>query len=344
MDFSLTEEQELIRDTAQRLLAQHCPASLLRVHADDRAAARPLWDQLRGYSALGGGDCTDLCLFLSELGRVSAPGPFFATTALAIPVVGALGTAAPAGLLDALLSGETTATVAICGADGRWTPNPSSTKYFVVDADIADTVIVINAGWTVRCLAVADVALTSMESADSTRRMFALDVPTVTDDDTEQREPARLDAATARVWLARVYVCAAADLVGTARRLFDMALSYAAERVQFDRPIGSFQAIQHKLAEMSLVLERATAAVQYAAMTVDGPADDATRARAAHSAKAAADTAAQRILKDSIQIHGGVGYTWEHDLQLYLRRATVGATQFGTTSWHHDRIADLLIT
>ena len=104
-------------------------------------------------------------------------------------------------------------------------------------------------------------------------------------------------------------------MVGTARRIFDMALAYAKEREQFDVPIGSFQAIQHKLADMSLALERATAAVHYAAMTVD--ADDPDRAKACHVAKAAAGEAARRILKDGIQIHGGIGYTWEHDLHLY---------------------------
>ena len=130
-------------------------------------------------------------------------------------------------------------------------------------------------------------------------------------------------------------------MVGTARRIFTMALEYAKERHQFGVPIGSFQAIQHKLAEMSLALERATAAVHYAAMSVD--ADDANRAQACHVAKAAAGEAARRILKDGIQIHGGIGYTWEHDLHLFLRRATADEYLLGTTGWHLDRLADLLI-
>jgi alkylation response protein AidB-like acyl-CoA dehydrogenase len=155
----------------------------------------------------------------------------------------------------------------------------------------------------------------------------------------------------------------AAETVGVARRCFDMALAYAKERVQFGVPIGSFQAIQHKLADMSLLVERATAAVHYAAMTVDateqgaqqvGGADArdlhalahspsvSDRARAAHVAKAAAGEAARRNLKDSMQIHGGIGYTWEHDLHLFLRRATASEYLFGTTGHHHDRIADLL--
>jgi alkylation response protein AidB-like acyl-CoA dehydrogenase len=92
---------------------------------------------------------------------------------------------------------------------------------------------------------------------------------------------------------------------------------------------------------MSLVLERAAAAVQYAAMMVD--AADAERTKACHVAKAAAGGAARRILKDGIQIHGGIGYTWEHDLHLFLRRATADEVLFGSTGWHHDRLADLLM-
>jgi alkylation response protein AidB-like acyl-CoA dehydrogenase len=129
-------------------------------------------------------------------------------------------------------------------------------------------------------------------------------------------------------------------MTGTARRIFTMALQYAKERYQFDVPIGSFQAIQHKLAEMSLALERATAAVQYASMTVDAQAPD--RTRVCHVAKAAAGEAARRIVKDGIQIHGGIGYTWEHDLHLFLRRATADEYLLGTTGWHHDQLATSL--
>jgi alkylation response protein AidB-like acyl-CoA dehydrogenase len=141
--------------------------------------------------------------------------------------------------------------------------------------------------------------------------------------------------------LERATVALAAEMVGTARRLLEMSLTYAKERTQFDVPIGSFQAIQHKLADMSLDVERAWGAVYYAAMTVD--ADDDDRHRAAHVAKAAAGEAAKRNAKDGIQIHGGIGFTWEHDLHLFLRRAFTAEALLGSTGWHHDRLADLLI-
>jgi alkylation response protein AidB-like acyl-CoA dehydrogenase len=174
-----------------------------------------------------------------------------------------------------------------------------------------------------------------VSTVDFSRRVFQLD----TDGLAVPGSP--LDAGRYDAWRDRAYVSIAAEMVGTARRIFDMSLAYAKEREQFDRPIGSFQAIQHKLADMSLALERSTSAVQYAAMTCDAATAD--RALVCHSAKAAAGEAARRILKDGAQIHGGIGYTWEHDLHLYLRRATTDEDMLGTTSWHLDRIADLLI-
>ena len=142
--------------------------------------------------------------------------------------------------------------------------------------------------------------------------------------------------------LERATVALAAEMVGTARRLFDMTLAYAKEREQFDVPIGSFQAIQHKLADMRTRSRTGDQrAVYYAAMAID--ADDADRHRATHVAKAAAGDAATRAAKDGIQIHGGIGYTWEHDLHLLhpprLRLRGAGSAR---RDWHHDRLADLL--
>jgi alkylation response protein AidB-like acyl-CoA dehydrogenase len=171
-------------------------------------------------------------------------------------------------------------------------------------------------------------------TADFSRRVFTLPVAAV------DGEGHAIEVPQLQAWTDRATTAYAAETVGVARRCFDMALAYAKERVQFDVPIGSFQAIQHKLAEMSLLVERATAAVHYAAMAVD--ADDPDRTRAAHVAKAASGEAARRCLRDSMQIHGGIGYTWEHDLQLFLRRATASEYLFGPTGWHQDRIADLL--
>jgi len=309
VDFSLTPDQELLRDTSRKLLERECPPALVRAHIDDPSAYEPLWRHLAEYTALGTGPAADLCLFLEETGYAAAPGPFLATTGYAA------------------LTGDDTATgtVALVG---------DSTHPFVLEADRVERIAVVSPGPRLAVLDVADVMpLRFVATVDFSRRLFALDLSHLT------AQPLAADVYAG--WRERAYACMAAEMIGTARRIFDMTLSYAKERKQFDAPIGSFQAIQHKLADMSLALERATAAVHYAAMTIDG--DDPERARACHVAKAAAGEAARRILKDGIQIHGGIGYTWEHDLHLYLRRATADEYLFGTTGWHLDRLADLLI-
>jgi alkylation response protein AidB-like acyl-CoA dehydrogenase len=141
--------------------------------------------------------------------------------------------------------------------------------------------------------------------------------------------------------LERAYVALAAEMLGTARWLLEATLAYAKSREQFGRPIGTFQAIQHKLANMALACERAWSAVYYAAMAIDS--GDPDRHRAAHVAKAAAGAAAKLAAKDGIQVHGGIGYTWEHDLQLFIRRAYASEHLLGTSGWHHDRLGELLV-
>jgi alkylation response protein AidB-like acyl-CoA dehydrogenase len=330
MDFAFTEEQELLRDTARALLTNECTPSVLRAHIDDPSAVDALTAQLRDFAALGGSSCGDLFVFAEELGYVAAPGPFFPTVALAAPVLAAAGD----DLLTAVLGGTATATVALAGTDGVWRPNTDDVKTFVPDADRVDWIVVVDAGPTVRVVAPGDATLRPVSTVDFSRRMFEVDAGSA--GTATAVDPAALDAA-----LERTTAALAAEMVGTARRLFDMALAYAKERIQFDVPIGSFQAIQHKLADCSLAVERATAAAQYASMTLD--ADDAERHRAVHVAKAAAGSAVTRAAKDAAQVHGGIGYTWEHDLHLYLRHAYGSEHWMGTTDWHHDRLADLLL-
>ena len=133
----------------------------------------------------------------------------------------------------------------------------------------------------------------------------------------------------------------AAEMLGTARWLLESTLAYAKSREQFGRPIGAFQALQHKLANVALAFERAWSAVYYAAMTIDS--GDPDRHRAAHVAKAAAGAAATLAAKEGIQVHGGIGYTWEHDLHLFIRRAYACEHLLGTSGWHHDRLGELLV-
>ena len=308
MDFSLTDDQELLQETAHKLLERECPPALVRAHIEDPSVYTVLWRHLSEYTALGAGPAADLCLFLEETGFAAAPGPFLATTTYAS------------------LTGDVDVpgTVALLG---------DATHPFVLELDRVERVAVVTPGPRLAVLEVADVAGRFISSVDFSRRLFQIDPP-----DTAGTP---LDDEALTRWRDRAHASLAAEMVGTTRRIFEMSLAYAKERKQFDVPIGSFQAIQHKLADMSLALERATAAVQYAAMTIDA-ADD-QRVRACHAAKAAAGEAARRIVKDGAQIHGGIGYTWEHDLHLYLRRATADEYLLGSTGWHLDRIAALLI-
>jgi len=332
MDFSLSDDQQLLRDTARNLLAKECPTTLLRAHIGDPAAADPLWEHLRDFAALGTGQCADLCLFLEQVGYVAAPGVFFPSVALAAPILAAVGD----DHLDAVVDGEATATVALAGADGIWTTNTEPTKTFVPEADRVDWIVVVDAGPAVRVIAASDARLREVGTADFSRRMFEV----TADAGAGTATVLDLDENALAAALERTTVALAAEMVGTARRLFDMTLAYAKERIQFDVPIGSFQAIQHKLADTSLAVERATAAVQYASMTLD--ADDGERHRAVHVAKAAAGAAATRAAKDGHQVFGGIGYTWEHDLHLFTRHAYGSEHWMGTTDWHHDRLAELL--
>jgi alkylation response protein AidB-like acyl-CoA dehydrogenase len=312
MDFTISDEQELLRDTARSLLTKHCPPSLVRAHIDDPTAADTLWPLLEEWTVLGDGPLVDLCLFLEECGAVLLPGPFLATV-----------------LARRLVPDVGTASVAMAGRDGHWLPNDDATKLFVLEADRVDRVIAV---WSSGVSTATVTAMRQIGSVDWSRRFFEVDL----------RPSTNVGMASYPIddWLERAYVAVAAESLGTARWLLKTTIEYAKQRVQFDVPIGSFQAIQHKLANMSLAVERAVSATYYAAMAID--ADDPDRHRAAHVAKAAAGRAAALCAKDGIQIHGGIGYTWEHDLHLYIRRAYGSEHLLGTAGWHHDRLADFL--
>jgi len=329
MDFALTEEQTLLRDTARALLAKECPPALVRAHIDDPSVADGLWAHLRDFVALGAGPHTDLAIFCEELGSTAAPGVFFPTTALFAPLLDAIDHP----MLDDVLAGSATGTVALAGASGAWVVNGDAVKTFVAEADRVDWIAVVGVGPEVQLLTPDAVAVRSVRTVDFSRRMFEVEVTGTGDTHAVDRDA--IDAV-----LVRATVALAAEMVGTARRMADMSIAYAKERYQFDVPIGSFQAIQHKLADMSLAVERAQSAVQYAAMALD--AGDPDRHRAVHTAKAAAGEAATRAAKDGVQTHGGIGFTWEHDLHLFMRRAYGSEYWMGTTAWHHDRLADLL--
>ncbi len=305
VDFTLSDDQQLLRDTARALLDKECPPSLVRAYQDDVSAADRLWEHLLEWTELGRGPLVDLCLFLEEAGAVLAPGPFFATSVL----------------WDGL------------GLDGIGTVAfiDDVTMPYTIDADLVDQIAVVVPDGAV-VIDRSRLTLNPVQTLDWTRHL--VEVSGSGDFD----PPRPFDEEALRE---RAYVAIAAELLGTARSLLERTIAYATERHQFDRPIGSFQAIQHKIADMALVYEEAWSAVYYAAMCIDAGDDD--RHRAAHVAKIMAGAAATRAAKDGIQVHGGIGYTWEHDLHLYIRRAYQSEHLFGTSDWHRDRLAELIL-
>jgi hypothetical protein len=327
MDFTLDEDEELVRDAARRLFSA-CPTSLVRATMDDPAAAAPLWEHLRQWTGLAGGPLVRLCLFLEEAGAALAPGPFLATSALCAPVLAAAGHS----LLDEVLTGEATGTLAVAGRTGEWVPNEDREKTFVLEAGSVEWVAAVWPG--PRLSLHRRPPAREIPTVDATRRFAAVEL------DPGEAELVPLAADALADALATATVAASAELVGTARRILEMALEHAKNRVQFDRPIGSFQAVQHKLADMALDVERARSAVFAAAMALD--AKDPGRFAAAHAAQATAGAAATRNAKEGFQIHGGIGYTWEHDFHLYLRRVYASEPLLGTSSWHHERLFDEL--
>ena len=188
---------------------------------------------------------------------------------------------------------------------------------------------------------VAATRIDPIDSVDPSRRLatVAFDAVDVAGDHT-LGDPGPGTAAVLRRSVQAATVGLALDAVGAAQQLFDISLEYVKQREQFGVPIGSFQAIKHKFADMLILLERARALGFFAALTI--AEDDPRRALATAMAKAAAGDAVSRIAKEAIQVHGGIGYTWESDVHLYVRRVESDAVLFGTAAHHRQTVADLI--
>jgi alkylation response protein AidB-like acyl-CoA dehydrogenase len=369
-----TPEQDELRDGVRTMLARECPISVVREVVEKGAVPDALWTQMveLGWPALtvperAGGlgmSAVELAVVVEELGRVLAPGPFVPTVTQFAPVV------AEAGLpeqqerfLGAVAAGELTGTLALVEASGSVDParvaataTPDGdgfvldgTKTMVVEAPTAGEIAVVarkpdtagDDGVGAFVVPRADVDVEPVDALDPSRPLarITLDGVRVGPD----RALGETGAATATAVRRAVEVAATAlavETVGAAQAIFDVTLAYAKEREQFGVPIGSFQAIKHKFADMLIALERARATGYFAALTI--AEDDNRRALAASTAKAAAGDCAAMLAKEGIQIHGGIGYTWEHDMHLYVRRVKSNSLLFGNAAQHRARVADLI--
>lgn len=375
MDFQLTDEQEELRESVRAVLRQACPPTLVRQafeakEGEFNARHAPLWQKMvelywpalsvpEAAGGLGLG-FVELALVAEEMGRFVVPSPFMATVTQFVPMVSEAGRPEVAeGFLRAVAEGSITGTVAVAEPAGRWEPGSVETeavrtghgwalrgvKSWVCDGASADEIAVLARGADglgVFVVPAGSVRAAPLAVLDPTQPLaeVTLDGVEVGAERVliEPGDPAA-EAAIRRA-LEQTVACQAASINGTCRAIFETTLQYAKDREQYGKPIGSFQALKHRLVEMYTVLERASALASFAALTI--AEDDERRALAVSMAKAAAGECQRLMVQDGLQLHGGIGFTWENDLHMFLKRAKSGDFLFGTALVHRAAVARML--
>ncbi len=351
MDFGFSEEQEMLRKSARDFLAKESPMTYVRqMMEDERGFRDEQWQQMAGLGWMGlilpeehggaGLDFVDLIVVLEEMGRVVLPGPFFSTVVLGgVALLDGGSVAQKKELLPKLAAGKLRVTLAHLEPSARWDAEGialearpagggyklSGTKLFVPDAHTADLLI---------------VAGRLLKTMDQTRKLCEVALRDVS-------VPAeRLLGPVGQGWklLERVAdrgkVGLCAEMCGGAQKVLEMSVDYAKVREQFGRPIGSFQAIQHKCANMLVEVESSKSATYYAAWAVANDVPEAPLAAA--MAKAYCSDAYRHTSGEGIQIHGGIGFTWEHDMHIYFKRAKSSEVTFGDATWNREIVAQLI--
>lgn len=344
MHFAFSSQQLEFRDAVRQVLAKECGPAEVRAAYDAPAARSPRWTTLaelgvvgltvpEGHGGLGLG-LVDLVLLLEEAGRVALPEPLVETTALAVPLLVGLGEAGQ-GWLSAIARGEAAAAVAAFDdrAPGALVAGADGADFYLLSAPAVD-----NRPAELHLLGAAEVSVTPVGSLDPTRRLGSVGwTPSARTRVAEG--PAAVDAVHRTG--ERAAVAVGAELIGLAGRMIELAAAYAKERHQFDKPIGSFQAVKHLLAGAQVQLEFARPLVYGAAWALDE--DQPGASLAASTAKACASDAAAEAARVSLQVHGAIGYTWECDLHLYLKRAWALAEAWGSAVEHRARVLETLL-
>jgi alkylation response protein AidB-like acyl-CoA dehydrogenase len=334
MRFAFTSDQELLRDALRDVLQRECPPSLVRASWERRDAADGLWKTLADIGVLGltvpeehgglGLGALDWILLFEECGRFAAPVPLGETMAVVVPLICEAGDEAfKARWLPAIAKGE--ARVAI-GLEG--TP-------YVRDADVAD-LLLLQDGNGFRTLTRDEVTLAPIASVDRSRRLF-----TVSNRHPEERsDEGSLRASTAAAF-DRAALATSAELLGLASHMLTLTVDYTKVRTQFGAPIGSFQAVKHHLTNALLKIELARPPVYRAAHSL--ACADPSASTHVSIAKACASDAATFVARVALQCHGAIGYSFEHDLHLWMKRAWALAAAWGDAAWHRARVADAVI-
>ncbi|TMB02371.1 MAG: acyl-CoA dehydrogenase [Deltaproteobacteria bacterium] len=376
MDFGFNEEQEMLRKSARDFLAKECAMTYVRqMMEDERGFRDEQWQQMAGLGWMGlilpeehggaGLDFVDLIVVLEEMGRVVLPGPFFSTVVLGgVALLEGASAAQRKELLPKLAAGKLRVTLAQLEPSARWDAEGialearpagggyklSGTKLFVPDAHTADLLIVAgrapgSTGAEGVSLFLVDakapgVTTTLLKTMDQTRKLCEVALRDVSVPAERVLGPAGqgwklLERVTDR---GKVGLCA--EMCGGAQKVLEMSVDYAKVREQFGRPIGSFQAIQHKCANMLVEVESSKSATYYAAWAVANDVPEGPLAAA--MAKAYCSDAYRHTAGEGIQIHGGIGFTWEHDMHIYFKRAKSSEVTFGDATWNREIVAQLI--
>jgi len=367
--YQFSHEQQQLRQTVRRFMDDtSSEREVRRLMATDQGYDQAVWNQMAcelGLLALAipeqyggaGGTAVDLLVTLEEMGRSLFCGPYLSTAVSAVSLLLASGDpAAQARYLPEIANGSIVATVAIAEAPGRWDEagvelratrsaggwHLHGQKSYVLDGHIADLILV--AGRTP--LGISLFAVDRDTRGLSTETLATMDLTRKQAKLTFSSTPCRLLGTEGGAWpaIARALdltiVGQAAEQVGGAQRVLEMAVEFAKNRIQFGRPIGSFQAIQHKCVDMLIRLELARSAAYWATWAAAEARDDF--ALAVSVAKAHCSESFSFVASENIQIHGGIGFTWEHSAHLYFKRAKSSELLFGDQLYHRALIADLL--
>ena len=373
MDLGLNEVQQMLRSSAQEFLSRECPLTLVReMEEDARGYTDDLWRQIAAVGWTGlvfpeqyggtGGDFLDLAVLLEEMGRALVPGPYFSTVVLGgLTVLDAGSDAQKGDILPRICSGEMTMTLALTEPSVTYEPWGietaaqkeggdyliSGTKLFVSDAHVADVLLVV-----ARTTASGDgdpaQGLTIFQVPSGAQGLSINRLNTIASDRQFEvvLDGVRVPAASVlgpvdggwpviQRTLHRAVTGRCAEMLGGAEAVLEMTVEYAKQRTQFGRPIGSFQAVQHHCANMATDVEGSRNIVYQAAWKVSQGGD---AGREAHMAKAWMNGAYQRVCQLAHQCHGAIGFTKEHDLQLYTRRAKVQELTYGDANFHKELV------
>jgi len=366
MYFDLTDEQQAIKATAREFLAARFMSERIReIAASEDGFDAGAWREMSelGWPGLAlpeewGGQglgIVDLAVLFEEMGYALAPAPLLSNTVVGMALAECGSDEQKERYLRPLAEGERRGAPALWDAGSPAVPGVHTMeakadgdavvldgeKVLVVDAGSADVFLVVTSDGRRHIVASDSPGVTVIPSTsiDLTRRLYSVrfEGVRVPPEDTLPGEQADYLPV---LW--RTCVATAAESTGVAQRALEMAVEYAKDRQQFGRPIGAYQAVSHRCAQMLLETENARSTVYGAAWAAD--AEPESLPLAASMAKAYASDAGWRVPNASIQVHGGIGFTWEHDLHFFLKRGRANAALFGDAKWHRERVADAVLS